>query len=40
MARKARRGRVIGPRAERLAERGTIGGNIYKGDDGRVYFRT
>lgn len=24
--------------AEKLSERGTIGGNIYKGDNGRVYF--
>ena len=24
--------------AEKLSERGTIGGNIFKGDDGRVYF--
>jgi len=23
---------------EKLSEAGTIGGNIYKGDDGRVYF--
>jgi hypothetical protein len=26
------------PKADKLSERGTIGGNIYKGDDGRVYF--
>lgn len=25
-------------KAERLSERGTIGGNIFKGTDGRVYF--
>ena len=24
--------------AEKLSERGAIGGNIFKGDDGRVYF--
>ena len=25
-------------KAEKLSERGTIGGNIFKGDDGRLYF--
>lgn len=23
---------------ERLAEKGTIGGNLYRGDDGRIYY--